>query len=198
MLRPEVGDLSGLHVWSRNALDGRWRLESVTNVPSTYPPAPNTHLLVLMCLHNLCKQGDSAESTVIEDKSKTKAELLADLVELRGRVAELEALEATRKGVGDAAASLEADHRALVRNAVYGIYATSVKDRFLTANLALAEMLGYETQAELLSVRPSEIYENPAAREELIEKHRDAERVEGVEVRWRRKDGSRITVRLGG
>ena len=32
---------------------------------------------------------------------------------------------------------LEADYLALVRNAVYGIYVTSVEDRFLTVNPAL-------------------------------------------------------------
>ncbi len=81
----------------------------------------------------------------------------------------------------------ETDYRALVEHATYGIYRSSLDDRFLSVNPALVEMLGYESKAELLTVKPSELYRD---------KH--AQRIEEVEVRWKRKDGTPITVRLSG
>jgi len=132
---------------------------------------------------------------VTDDSSKTKSQLVAELGELRRHVASLEAtLECRPNG----AEVWQADHRALVKNAAYGIYVTSVDDRFITVNPALVEMLGYESIDELLSVKPSEIYERPEERDRLISTHKDAERIEGVEARWRRRDGKRITARLSG
>jgi PAS domain S-box-containing protein len=129
---------------------------------------------------------------------KTKAQLVADLAELRQHVADLEATLAKRADGADSVGKRQSDHHALVRNAAYGIYVTSVEDRFITVNPALVEMLGYESVADLLSVKPSDLYEQPAVREQLINAHKDAERIEGVEVRWKRKDGTRITARLSG
>jgi PAS domain S-box-containing protein len=130
-----------------------------------------------------------------DDMCKTHAQLVAELNELRRR---LGGLTATNDARDSAATRLEADHAALVRHAAYGIYVTGVEDRFITVNPALVEMLGYESVDDLLSVRPSDLYEDRAVREHLIDTYRDAERVEGVETRWMKKDGTCITARLSG
>jgi PAS domain S-box-containing protein len=92
----------------------------------------------------------------------------------------------------------EANYRVLVDHATYGIYRSTEDDRFLTVNPALAEMLGYESEAELMAVKPSDLYGSPAERDRYIEQYRDAERIVGAEVQWKRKDGARVTVRLSG
>lgn len=92
----------------------------------------------------------------------------------------------------------ETDYRGLVEHATYGIYRSSVDNRFLSVNPALVEMLGYESKVELLTVKPSELYEDAGERERLIERHKHTQRIEEVEVRWKRKDGTPITVRLSG
>jgi two-component system cell cycle sensor histidine kinase/response regulator CckA len=90
-------------------------------------------------------------------------------------------------------------YRSLVRGALYGIYRSTPEGRLLEANPALVAMLGYASEAELLEVDwASDVYQDPGERVRRMEEYRDADRVEGAEVRWKRKDGSPVTVRLSG
>ena len=92
----------------------------------------------------------------------------------------------------------ETRYRSLIEHAQHGIYRSSMDDEFLTVNPALVEMLGYESEAELTAVKPNSLYESPEQRAQLIQQYEDAERIEGVEVPWKCKDGTAITVRLSG
>ena len=104
-----------------------------------------------------------------------------------------------RRVAEEAVRRSEADYRTLVEHATYGIYRSSVEGEFQAVNPALVEMLGYETKEELLAVRLArDVYRDPEVRAALIERDAFAERIEGVEVEWKRKDGSPITVRLSG
>jgi len=92
-----------------------------------------------------------------------------------------------------------ADYRAIVEQATYGIYRSSLEGRFLKVNPALVTMLGYESEAEVLALQiASDVYVDAAERARNIEQVRALERVTGVQVRWKRKDGHHITVRLSG
>jgi two-component system, cell cycle sensor histidine kinase and response regulator CckA len=93
----------------------------------------------------------------------------------------------------------ESRYRSLVRGALYGIYRSTPEGRLLEANPSLAAMLGYASEAELLEVDWTvAVYADPDERARLMEEYRDADRLDGVEVRWKRKDGSPVTVRLSG
>ncbi len=93
----------------------------------------------------------------------------------------------------------EARTRSLVESAVYGIYRSSVDNCFLDVNPALVAMLGYDNPAEVLALDlAAEVYANGADRERLIQKYRNSGRVENEEVRWKRRDGHGIIVRLNG
>jgi len=93
----------------------------------------------------------------------------------------------------------EESYRSLTEGALYGIYRSTVDGRFLTVNPALVAMLGFGSSTELLAVDMArDIYAHPSERAKLIEKYRDRQKIEGVEVEWRRKDGSPVTVRLSG
>ncbi len=93
----------------------------------------------------------------------------------------------------------EESYRSLTEGALYGIYRSTVDGRFLTVNPALVEMLGYGSRAELLAVDLArDVYADPDERRNLIEKYRGHGRIEGVEVEWRKKDGSGVLVRLSG
>ena len=93
----------------------------------------------------------------------------------------------------------ESSYRSLVENAVYGVYRVSPEGRFVKANPALVEMLGYPSEAELLQLhREAEVYANLDERKRLVEQLRIQEHVEDFEVQWKRKDGKAITVRLSG
>ena len=104
-----------------------------------------------------------------------------------------------RKRKEEALRKSEARYRSLVHSAVYGIYRSSVDDRFLDVNPALVSMLGYDSAEELLGVRLTrDLYVDPEQRTRLISEHQRGTSVQNVEVRWRRKDGHPITVRLSG
>ena len=104
-----------------------------------------------------------------------------------------------RKEAEEALRKSERDYREFVERATYGIYRASVDGRFLSVNTALVAMLGYDSKEELLSVDVgTHIYPDPAERVRLIAEYRDSERIEGIEVRWVRKDRGLITVRLSG
>ena len=93
----------------------------------------------------------------------------------------------------------EAHYRALVEDAPVGIFRSSAAGRFLVVNSSLVKMLGYATPAELLGLdMAADVYVDPKLRGTLIARYESLERVAGVDVDWRRKDGSRITVRLSG
>jgi PAS domain S-box-containing protein len=93
----------------------------------------------------------------------------------------------------------EARYRSLVQSSVYGIYRSSLEGRFLDVNPALITMLGYASAEEVLLLDPEkDVFEHPEEQTRLIEEFRHAGRMDGLEVKWKRKDGSAITVRISG
>jgi PAS domain S-box-containing protein len=92
----------------------------------------------------------------------------------------------------------EERYRGLVDNAMFGICRSGPEGRFLTVNPALVEMLGYESTEALMEVGSEELYVDPAVRQELMRRFRDADQGEDVEVAWKRRDGRPVTLRLRG
>jgi PAS domain S-box-containing protein len=93
----------------------------------------------------------------------------------------------------------ESRYRSVVQSAVYGIYRASVLGQFLDVNPALIGMLGYESAEELLALDPRhDLFQDPHEQDRLLKEYRQRGRLDGVEVKWRRKDGNVITVRLNG
>jgi PAS domain S-box-containing protein len=93
----------------------------------------------------------------------------------------------------------EARYRSLVQTAVYGIYRASLEGRFLDVNPALIGMLGYNSALEVLALDPErQVFLDPREHALLTEEFRRTGRMDGFEVRWKRKDGNAITVRISG
>ncbi|UCF40839.1 MAG: PAS domain S-box protein [Gemmatimonadota bacterium] len=104
-----------------------------------------------------------------------------------------------RKRADEVLRRSEAKYRGLVEHANYGIYRSSPVGRFLAVNPALVEMLGYDSEAELMAVdMERDVYANPAERPRLVEQYRERGRIDDLELEWRRKDGRTITVRVSG
>ena len=107
------------------------------------------------------------------------------------------AIERTRSA--EALRSSEARYRRQVENAVYGIYRSSVDNRFTEVNPALVSMLGYDSVDEVLALRLSrDVYVDSSDMTAIIEKCRQGERIDSLEVRWKRKGSAPFTVRLSG
>jgi len=93
----------------------------------------------------------------------------------------------------------EVRYRSLVQTAVYGIYRSSLEGRFLDVNPALIGMLGYNSPLEILALDPrKDVFFDPADYSRLVDEFRRNGRMDGFEVRWKRKDGSAINVRISG
>jgi len=104
-----------------------------------------------------------------------------------------------RKKQEEALRASEARHRSLVESAVYGMYRSTLDGRFLDVNPALVQMLGYSSAEELLAVDMArEVYADPDQRAAVIQAYNESGRLGTVELRWKRKDGHQITVRLSG
>jgi PAS domain S-box-containing protein len=93
----------------------------------------------------------------------------------------------------------EVRYRSLVQTAVYGIYRSSLKGRFLDVNPALIGMLGYNSALEILALDPQkDVFLDSGEYSRLVDEFQSTGRVDGFEVRWKRKDGAAITVRISG
>ena len=114
------------------------------------------------------------------------------LEERRLREKRLAAEEALRRS--------EANFRSLVENAPYGIYKTDVEaGRFVSVNPAMVKMLGYESEAEVLALDlATEIYREPGARTRLLPGLKRLEHFDDLELEWKRKDGTPLTLRSSG
>ena len=105
-----------------------------------------------------------------------------------------------RRRAEEALRRSEESHRALVQHASYAIYRSSPEGRFLSVNPALVTMLGYESADQLLAVDiTTDVYADPDERTRLLARFGDRDDVvEGVEVKWKRRGGEPILVRLAG
>ncbi len=90
-------------------------------------------------------------------------------------------------------------YRSLVQSSVYGIYRATLEGKFLDVNPALIAMLGYESPEELLALDPQrDVFMHPEEHTRLIDEFRRVGRMDGIEVKWKRKNASPITVRISG
>ena len=104
-----------------------------------------------------------------------------------------------RKRNEEALRRSELRYRSLVQTAVYGIYRSSPEGEFLDVNPALIGMLGYNSALEVLALDPQkDVFVDPREYARLVDEFRGTGGIDGFEVRWRRKDGVVITVRISG
>src|SRR5918995_914129 len=91
----------------------------------------------------------------------------------------------------------EEKYRSIFENALEGIFQTTVDGRFITANPAMARMLGYESPEELLggiSDIRDQLYTEPERREEFYRLALQDGFVSGFEAQLYRKDGDVVWV----
>ena len=78
-----------------------------------------------------------------------------------------------------------------------GVYQSDLEGRILLANPALARILGYDGPEQLLGRNlADQVYWDKAERASLISQYESLGGAEGIEVQWKREDGSPIWVAL--
>jgi two-component system cell cycle sensor histidine kinase/response regulator CckA len=101
-----------------------------------------------------------------------------------------------RRRMEDALRRSEAGLRSLVDNAPYGILRTKPDGRIVQANPAMVRMLGYGSEQDMLALNMAkDVYRRPEQRAEATAWTSKQESVHGVELEWKRKDGSMFAVR---
>jgi len=147
-------------------------------------------------------QNQAAHERPIQEALRT---LHAELdTQVRQRTAELakanEVLRTEmeeRKRADDALVTAEARYRGIFDNAIEGIYQTTSDGRFVTANPAMARILGYDSPQDLIRTvtnAAEQIYSDPKKRAEAAELLRRQGSVSNEEAQVRRKDGRLIWV----
>lgn len=97
----------------------------------------------------------------------------------------------------DALRRAESNYRNFFMNAVEGMYVSTPLGRFVLANPALADLLGYDSPSQVTdSVRSigREIYADASQRERFLAAIRETDEVRGFTARIRRPDGSELDV----
>ena len=98
------------------------------------------------------------------------------------------------------AASLRASERSFrsfVENAPAAIFRETRRGQLVSTNPAMVALLGYATALELSrAADEGHLYNNDADRQRLLSALETTQVARGVEVEWRRADGSLVTVRL--
>jgi len=125
---------------------------------------------------------------VVEVSSRDEIGILADTFNLMtSRLRD--SMEGLRKS--------EENYRHIFENALEGLFQTSLEGVYLSANPAMAEILGYGSPQELISGVTDiakEVYVNPDEREAILATLLDQGQVVGVETQFYRKDKTRIWV----
>src|SRR5437016_5897232 len=90
----------------------------------------------------------------------------------------------------------ERQYREMVNRAPIGIYRSTRDGRLLTANPAMARMLGYQSVEDLLRVRLADVYRDPHQRDEIVAAFARAGTSADLELEWKRTDGRTIWVQV--
>jgi len=116
------------------------------------------------------------------------------------RALEEKRLRHARAAAEDALRRSAAGYRSLIDSASFAIFRLSAtQDRFLAVNPSLAEVLGYAAAQDLLQlVLSRDVYVNPNATREILQAGEKLGQITAADTEWRRRDGSRVAVRLSG
>ncbi len=136
----------------------------------------------------------------MNDREKTKEELLSELMDLRQTFDA--AIESHKKKMTEIKRTeerlkeSEQRYRTIFENALIGIYRTTPNGKILLVNPALVRMLGYDSGEELLKRNLEESgYEKQYLRQNFKNSVEKEGKISGFESAWIRKDGTPVLVK---
>jgi two-component system, cell cycle sensor histidine kinase and response regulator CckA len=89
--------------------------------------------------------------------------------------------------------------RSVVEDAPYGIFRANIIGRLLQVNPAFQNMLGYGSEKELLQKDlATEVFRHAAEYQRMTEQLSRSDEFKDMEMEWKRKDDTLITVRCSG
>ena len=138
----------------------------------------------------------------MEEKDKTKEQLLTEIDGLRQKSTELGAVEDERMRVEEALGESEEKYRTLFDKSIDAIYITSRDGKFLDANRAALRLFGYTKKEMINNLNILNLYVKSNDRDKFQRKIELKKSVRNYGVKLRKKDGTEMdclltaTVRL--
>jgi two-component system cell cycle sensor histidine kinase/response regulator CckA len=130
---------------------------------------------------------ESTSSVIFDDQGKPEK-----LVIVNRNITE-------RKRTERALRRSEAEFRSVVHDAPYGIFRAGTAGHFLQINPALQKMLGYDSEGELRGKDlENDIFQHTAEYLRLSELLACPDDIKDIEMGWKKRDGTPITVRCSG
>ena len=115
--------------------------------------------------------------------------------DLFDRIIQLAGIAIARKRDERALRNSERRYRGLFEKVLDGVYQVSVDGRFIACNPSLVQMLGYDSEAELMALpSTTALYVDPEERAVFVEALSREGNLRNAELRLRRKDGREIVV----
>lgn len=135
-----------------------------------------------------------------KDGTLIDVETRAHSIEFDGRSARIVVINDVTERLRAAAAVRQSQERymRLIQEAPNGVNLATLDGRFLAVNPAFVEMLGFDSESELLARNARDGYANPDDRDALITRLQERGRIRRDEVQLRRKDGSLIVAQFSG
>jgi|GEM_PF-999263 len=115
-------------------------------------------------------------------------------IELIGTVQDITERRRAEAAVHDS----EARYRRLFEEALEGIFRIQLDGAIVDVNPAFARMVGHASPEALIGTNAAALYADPEDRRRIREQQRGGDVIEGVEARWRRKNGDPLTVEISG
>jgi PAS domain S-box-containing protein len=102
-----------------------------------------------------------------------------------------------REKAGDALREAERKYRGIFDNAIFGIFQSTPGGRYLSVNLAMARILGYDSAEEMIATLSDisrQMYVDPKRRDEFVLLMDKLGIIQNFECEVFRKDGSRVWI----
>ena len=128
---------------------------------------------------------------VLKHHAEAAVEISRENKNLTERVAE-------RRRAEDVLRESESRYRGLFDRVPVGLVRTTPEGRFLDANPALVEMFGFPNREALIAVNINDLYVDPQERQRALVLVDRVGSVSGLDLEFRRKDGTCIWVRVNG
>ena len=90
----------------------------------------------------------------------------------------------------------EHKYRSIIANSLEGIFQSTIDGKWITVNKSMAQIFGYESEAEMMSDNVKQIYADEKDRIKIINELKKNGKVENWRIKLKRKDDSIAVVRL--
>jgi len=155
----------------------------------------------ILCIASDISERKRAESILKKAHDELEKRVQQRTAELAKANQELQIEIRERRQVEDALRDSEAKYRSIFENAAEGIFQTSQQGSLITANPAMAKMLGYQSPEDIIKSVADfkhQLYVNPETRDRLQELMEKDGSVKNFEADYYKKDGSVINVCING